>query len=277
MRNSPLLIFLFVGVLLFLLEQWRGPLNSDSQRILVSAIKVEQLEKELTNRYGQLPSLDQLDAELQAYIDEELLYREALRLELYKNDVVVRRRLAQTLAFIIEGEADSEIYTEADIRRQFVQRSTTSQPRFDFSHVFFSFDNHKGHASEEATKALKLLDSGAVSQTEIGDPFLMGSKFEALSKSKLVANFGQGFADALMNVDTSRWSGPFSSTFGYHVVLVSDIETSALVYNEQLREKLINSLRSQRRRELREEALNRLRQQYDVEIEMTRSGQTDRQ
>ena len=149
MRNSPLLIFLFVGVLLFLLEQWRGPLNSDSQRILVSAIKVEQLEKELTNRYGQLPSLDQLDAELQAYIDEELLYREALRLELYKNDVVVRRRLAQTLAFIIEGEADSEIYTEADIRRQFVQRSTTSQPRFDFSHVFFSFDNHKGHASEE--------------------------------------------------------------------------------------------------------------------------------
>src|SRR3546814_4388104 len=57
----------------------------------------------------QRPPTDaELDSQIERYVRDEVLYREALRLGLDRDDAVVRRRLAQKMDMLASARAETE-------------------------------------------------------------------------------------------------------------------------------------------------------------------------
>ena len=91
--SEPLLHFVVLGAGLFGLYQLVEP--AQRQTIEVDAETVETIHDRLARRLGEEPSAAALDAELDAWIEAEMLYREALALGLDRDDPIVRRRMVQ--------------------------------------------------------------------------------------------------------------------------------------------------------------------------------------
>ena len=70
-------------------------------------------------------------------VNEEILYREALKLELDKNDRIIKRRLAQKVEFL---KQDDRQPSSADLEKFYNENQSkyVVEDLFSFSHYFFS-------------------------------------------------------------------------------------------------------------------------------------------
>ena len=111
--REPLLHFLLLGTVLFLVYFWMNPsdgLSADNQ-IHVSQNDVDRFVKIFQKQWNRKPTQQEMDGLVRAHLKEEILYREALALGLEKDDTIVRRRLAQKMEFLI---TDVTVPTEVD-------------------------------------------------------------------------------------------------------------------------------------------------------------------
>jgi hypothetical protein len=109
--RSPLIHFLALGILVFVAnEVWetlRVAQNSGPRRIEIDAARVETLEREFTTQMGRAPNADEVAGLLEAEIDEEILYQEALSRGLLERDGGVQTRMIQKMLFL-EGKTEIE-------------------------------------------------------------------------------------------------------------------------------------------------------------------------
>jgi len=98
--REPLVHFLVIGALLFAgLQAVRA---AERPTVRLSEQELGQLVAYWQMQSGRPPTKAELQAILRDRIDEELLAAEAQRLGLGKDDLIVRRRLAQKMAFASE-------------------------------------------------------------------------------------------------------------------------------------------------------------------------------
>ena len=102
--KNPLFGFLLLGSVLFLLDSLAG---SDRQSIVVSVAQQQRLAALWETQTGSEVTPEQLDSLVKNWVEEEVLYREALRLGLDHEDSIVRRRLIQKLGFIAESNSST--------------------------------------------------------------------------------------------------------------------------------------------------------------------------
>ena len=100
--KEPLLHFAVLGAALVGLHRWVAP-PSLGRQIVLSAPLIHGLRQDHLRRNGALPTASEEAALVQRYIDNEVLYREALALGLDRGDIIVRRRLVQKMEFLTEG------------------------------------------------------------------------------------------------------------------------------------------------------------------------------
>jgi peptidyl-prolyl cis-trans isomerase C len=119
--RAPLLHFLVIGGLLYLADAtWQRQAGDATapvsrERIVFSARQVEQLRQDLTVQHGFPPSQEELQAAVDAAVDDEVLYRQALAAGLDRDNESVRQRLIQIGGFVAEDPgADAEaLYRKA--------------------------------------------------------------------------------------------------------------------------------------------------------------------
>lgn len=107
---NRLVHFLLLGSFLFGLQLW---LHEDEkpglEPIWIAEDEARALEKAWTQKYGKPPTPQELQGMLQHQVDEEILFREALRAGLHLQDPVVERRLDMNMEFVdIEGTLSPE-------------------------------------------------------------------------------------------------------------------------------------------------------------------------
>ena len=104
--KEPLLHFLLAGAALFGAYAWMNRAAEDpagkAQQIHVGAGDVQWLAENWTTQWRRAPTHEELRGLIADYLNEQLLAREARALGLEDNDVIVRRRLAQKLTFLID-------------------------------------------------------------------------------------------------------------------------------------------------------------------------------
>ncbi|MCP4691706.1 MAG: hypothetical protein GY859_26905 [Desulfobacterales bacterium] len=104
--KEPLIHFLVLGSALFLLFHLMGDEGArDSDRIVVTQGRIENLKKSFKKRWLRPPAEAELKGLVEDHIKEEVLYREALAMGLDKDDTVVRRRMRQKMRFLFEDVA----------------------------------------------------------------------------------------------------------------------------------------------------------------------------
>jgi parvulin-like peptidyl-prolyl isomerase len=86
-----------------------------------------------------------------------------------------------------------------------------------------------------------------------------------------VANtFGQDFADALLKLTPGQWSGPVESSFGLHLVWVSERTSGAAAELATVRPLVEREVQAERRKAAMQALYERLLAKYPVSIEAPR-------
>ncbi|GIW41704.1 MAG: hypothetical protein KatS3mg076_2281 [Candidatus Binatia bacterium] len=235
---------------------WSDPDGGTTVRVDEDTVRV--LRETHLRRTGEWPSRERLRDLVRNWVEEEMLYREALALGLDRDDPVVRRRLVQKMEFLVDAEVD-RLPTRAELERYFrSRRSAYRQPdRVSFVQVFL------GDEGRAAGAVLRALRAGERPES-LGLPFLLGSRFEKRSAEEIASLFGEAFARAVRSAPVGRWTGPLRSRHGFHVLRVLSRERGRTPEFEEIRERLVQDWLEERRRDARRKALAKLASRYRV-------------
>ena len=101
--REPLFHFLLLGGVLFaVFGRGGGDAGGTERQIVLSEADIDRLAAGFLRTWHRPPDTDELQAQIQDYIREEVLYRTALGLGLDKDDIIIRRRLRQKMEFLFE-------------------------------------------------------------------------------------------------------------------------------------------------------------------------------
>lgn len=266
--REPLLHFLLGGAALFLLYAAVGEPRTDRpDRIVVTEERVAMLARTFERTWMRPPTAGELQGLIDDYVAEELLYREALSLGLDRDDLVVRRRMRQKMEFLTEGisEVDPD---EADLRRFYEAHPQRfrAPPRLTFTQVFVAADADDG-TQERAEGILDRLREGSAPDG-LGDPTLLPRSLRDASPGEIAGTFGSSLAEALEGAPEGRWSGPYASGLGLHLVRVEARRPARLPPLAEVRPAVEREWAAERREQARERLLETLRERYEVEVQV---------
>jgi hypothetical protein len=193
-------------------------------------------------------------------IEDELLYREALRLSLDREDPIVRQRLIQKLLLLVEdlGGA-SRPPTDAELRAYFeATRASWRRPeRVHFVHVYA--------ARRDGLPARAALPPGAAAAPPLGEPFPHAREVTD-TVDAIARRYGPDVRRALEQAD-GEWSDPVPSPLGWHRLrVVARLPGGAATF-EQVREELVMDFLLARRGRIVGGYLRTLAGSYDLRVD----------
>jgi peptidyl-prolyl cis-trans isomerase C len=265
----PLLQFAILGVLLFgLYAAFGDKQEAESKEIVITAQQIELLASMWAKQWRRPPTPQEMQGLIQSFIREEVLYREALAMGLDRDDTVVRRRLAQKIEFLAQDLATQGEPGDAELRTYFEQNPEDFEvpATVTFTHVYLNVDQRGEDAVEDAERILAELRAGT-DPDELGDRFMLQSRYTDLTQQGVARNFGSQFAEAVFELQPGDWRGPIQSGYGMHLVRIEGREEAYLPPFEEVRPRVRDEFISSRRREVDELFYQRLRQNYDIIIE----------
>jgi peptidyl-prolyl cis-trans isomerase C len=234
--REPLVHFALIGAAIFagahIAEDWK---RQQQTTIVVDAGLRNRLAKLYRSQFGVAPTAAQLEIVVDDYIDDEVLYREALRLGLGDDDEIVRRRLIQKLEFLQRDSAVNIDPSSAELRAYYEAHPELFSvgARVSFSQRYFNAD-HGGDAEAQA-RALTARTQLLTGERVDGDDFAAGYDYSALTRGEAQRIFGgSDFIDALFSVQAGDWSEPLRSGMGWHVVKIAATEPAHLLPFEQV-------------------------------------------
>lgn len=270
--REPLVHFLLLGFgLFFVFRVVRDPGRESPNRIVVSTGQIEQLAVLFTRTWQRPPSADELEGLIEEHIREEVLYREALAMGLDRDDTVVRRRLRQKVEFLTNDLLATPEPTEKELRKYLAENVEDFRigPQFSFTHLFFNPVRHGDELYRVADRVLRdLQGTGSFGDAAPpGDSFLLGTEFDLESEDRIAGEFGQHFASRLAELPLGRWSGPVESSFGVHLVKVTERIPGRVPAFDAIGDAVARDWRAARRKEASESIYQNLRQRYTVNVE----------
>ena len=263
--RDPLFVFIVVGILLFAVDSVRQQESTDSN-IVVSKNDIQRLHDQWLSQMGSAPTPGELDGLINSYIREEIFVREARKLGLERDDVIIRRRLAQKLQFVVEDRALLETPSDSALRGYFDRHKQRYEiaERLTFSHVFFS-PERRDDANKDAIKQLTSIHDG--NWRELGDSFMLRRTYTQATSTEIRRDFGSRFMTSLSSLPVGTWRGPIVSGYGQHLVKLTQRNPARESSFDEAIERVQNDFNLERRNEANETELNAMRKNYRVEIE----------
>ncbi len=93
--KQRLFIFLILGIIILSADLMFNDESED--KITIFESEINSLIGTWVDQVGREPTIQEIDGIIKQLLDEEILYREALKLGLDKNDIIIKRRLAQKI------------------------------------------------------------------------------------------------------------------------------------------------------------------------------------
>lgn len=300
--RAPAAHFLAVGAALVFA---RGLVSEaaprESRVIAVTAAMVERLGAEPGRAAG--------GTALDAWIDEELLYREGIRrglawnpsaiahlvevgrfvgdagdadadvladvreLGLDRGDPLVRTQVAGKMRLLLHDGAMKREPADGELEAYLdAHRDRFLRPaRATFVHLFLRRDRGASARTTAAALARSLRSEplDVGRALALGDVFRSGERFEAVSRREVEAVLGAGVARVAMTAPEGRWSDPVESPYGWHLVRVEARAAERLPPLDAVRDRVLHAWRSDRARHEVEQRIRELRGRYRVEIAAT--------
>jgi hypothetical protein len=242
LTREPLLHFLVAGLLLYTAGHVYER-RHDSHRIEVTAARAAQLVEGYRKQFGAAPDAAMREQLIQTDIDNEILYREGLRLGLERDDEVVRRRVVQKMQFLSQNLGAPVEPDAAAIEAQYREHASRYlQPAaVSFTHIYYSGDVTGGEQAQRRARAALAALAGTHRgrEPELGDPFPDRYDFTLVDAAQVQRLFGRtAFSAAVFTAPLEQWSGPYQSGYGWHLLRVSARTAAAPVPLAQARERV---------------------------------------
>jgi hypothetical protein len=164
-----------------------------------------ELAAKLETTLGRAASPAELGAAQDQWFEQEALYREALKLGLDKEDVVIREYLAGKLRRVVEARVVGNAPTEAELQSVYQANPAryAQALSYSLSHVFIL--NPSGQDVSERTKQLLAQLAAGADPEGLGDHFPRGAHFGGLSAAQLEAILDLRLEHILQSSELKKW------------------------------------------------------------------------
>ncbi|MCE2747005.1 MAG: peptidyl-prolyl cis-trans isomerase [Burkholderiales bacterium] len=254
--------FIAVAALIGVLE-WHSGDQAASNELLVTEAQRAFVREQVLQTGVQATGGASYEQALANYIDEEILYREGVKLGLEKDDLIVKRRVVQKMRFLLEDMTPIAPPTQAQLQTwldQNAQRYQTEQTIL-FDHYFFSRGKRGDEAFYQAGLARKNLISGIV---VVADPFPLETGSELLGQERIAKEFGVATSNTIFELPLNEWSEPVNSSLGVHLFKVRQKNAGRTMTLEEAGEQLRSDLIAAQREAVNEASLAALRATYTI-------------
>jgi hypothetical protein len=268
--REPLVHFLALALLIFAAH---GFLRGDADhpdKIVVSASKIEQMATVFAKTWQRSPTTDELKGMIDDYVKEEVLVRQALDLGLDRDDTVVRRRLRQKMEFLNAADAAPVTATELELKAYLEanRKAFATDMKLAFEQVFLNPARHGDMMAKDAAALLAQLRSNDTADpAQLGDTSLLPATVELTSRAAIDQMFGGALADGLEKAPVGEWMGPITSSFGLHLVRVTERTPGQVPQLADIRDEVAREWENARRSELEQQRFGELLARYEVSVE----------
>jgi peptidyl-prolyl cis-trans isomerase C len=275
--KEPLFHFVIIGAVIYLLFGYFGQSESDDvvleeNTIVVTEGEIKWLAEMWQKKWNRPPSNNEMVGLVRDHLRETVLYREAVAMGLDKDDVIIRRRMAQKLEFLAEDLITPKPPTEEELQAFFNENPDRYQvpPLLTFTHAYLDPDKRGDDTLTDAEKLkTELITSAKVpgEASDIGDRFMLQSYYPERDEADLSKLFGSEFAHSIMVLEPKKWHGPVLSGYGTHLVYVHDRIESPRPSFEQVAERVREDWIDAEREKLNAEYIDSLLARYKVIVE----------
>jgi PPIC-type PPIASE domain len=274
--KEPLLHFLLIGAALFAVYAWvNRSSNEAAPQVRLAASDVSWLQETFRAQYQRDPNAEELRGLVRDFVKETLFAREAQALGLDKDDIVVRRRLAQKMSFLLQDNSPGAAPSDDDLHRLYeAQRGRApaseaeaqtlyTRPRISFTQIFFSREQ-RPDAAADARAVLTQLRKTDAAATQFGDQGSLKSELRNADERTVANQFGAKFAAEIFKLALGPWQGPIESSRGVHLVSITALTPAALKPFDEVRDQLVEIWRTEAQRENEERTFVNLLKKYQL-------------
>ena len=196
--REPLLHFLVLGGLLFAVDHAVHGRQDDMHTIVMGPEVDAEARSVFRAERGRDPNAQELTALRKVWLDNEVLYREGLAMQVDRGDPAIRDRVIFKALSVVDANTTALKPDDQVLRPWFeAHRAKYDEPpRFDFQEAVLSGEN-----SEEAVRGfVAMLNSGKQGDTNAGLRVFKGRPLANLDLS-----YGPEFAKALATATPQEW------------------------------------------------------------------------
>lgn len=272
--SEPLVQFLLIGGGIYLAFALFGTPEEETSenRVYVDTARIESIISQWQSRWNRPPTRKEVDALIDSYVKEEILYRQALTMGLNEDDPITRRRMAQKLEFLTSDLAGAVEPDEGELEQYFADKEATYRgpDKVSIIQVFFNPDERKDATLDDAKAELeKLRTAGKPDPGKLksGDQSMVKEQFKSASQSDIARDMGSGFAESVMELEPGQWHGPVLSGFGVHLVYVFEVEDGVAPEFSAVKENVLEAWQDETREQFNTDFLKRLKSRFEIVID----------
>ena len=196
--QEPLLHFTLLGALLFGADHFLATRTDDPRTFVVGSAVTSEAKNAFRTTRGREPNAEELAALTGRWVDNEVLYREGMALQVNQGDAMIRDRVIFKALMLVESGLKLPPVDDRTLRAWFeTQRVRYDEPaRYDFQEAVLA-----GDTSEAATREFaQSLNAGTPGDAKAGLRVFKARPLENLAQS-----YGPDFAKALEEKPQGEW------------------------------------------------------------------------
>ncbi len=263
--KEPFLLFFLLGALIFIMyTRATGYIDQRNKQIYVGQDQIALLAESFQKTWNRSPTEDELKAQVNNFIMDEIFFKEAVSMGLDKTDLAVKRRLRQIMEMMMDDFAT--IYPTENQLREYLSANPEKfrqDSRISFRYIYFPLEDE-----DEAIRILDRLQKGiSVEKDYTGGLLLIPDRFEYETEWEIERLFGGVFTRELFELETGDWTGPVESSYGWHLVKVSERIEGEVPDLNQIWDLVEREWSVERKKEIKEQQYKVMRDQYKISIE----------
>lgn len=263
--REPLLHFLLIGLLLFLLYRAVGT-DEGNREIRIDDNVEAALYGQFRSTWQRPPTPAEMRTLVDSYVREQVFYREGLALGLDRDDPTITRRISQKFATIAEESEAAKAPTDSDLENWLKQHPERyAEPSLvTFDQIAFEQQGDGEAQANAIESAREALAAGADPQT-LGNGRILLPHYQLYPIDLVSRDFGIDFAKALPSLPKGPWAGPVRSGYGLHLVRLDNVVPGKLPDLNEVRTAVARDFEEDRRKRSLDAAYEKLRRSYRVQ------------
>jgi len=257
--REPLLHFIILGGVLFAADHFIVSRNDDPRVIVIDAAVDAHAREVFKQARGHEPNAEELYALRRVWIENEVLYREGLALQLDQGDDMIRERVIFKQLSVIDANTKLPPYDDEVLRESFEKnRAKYDEPaRYDFQEAILV-----GDRSESSVRAfVSSLNAGAP-----GDVKADLRVFKHRPRENLVQSYSAEFATALDASPVGEWQA-LATKDGWRAMRLESITKPQSADFEAIKDAVHHDWVDATLAEQRSAAVRALAKKYTIKVE----------
>jgi len=258
--REPLVHFVVLGALLFAVDHLIAGRADDPRVIVVDPSVDSQAIQVFKAARGHEPNKEELYALRRVWLDNEVLYREGLALQVDRGDAAIRERVIFKALSVVDANLKAPPFDEKVLRDWFeTHREKYDEPaRFDFEEAVLA----GGENSEGAVRAfVDTLRKGKGGELNAGLRVYKGRPH-----FNIVQGYGEEFATALEQSPAGEWRA-YATRDGWRAMRLDTVAPAKPADFEVLRGVVLQDWTDAKMSEQRSAAVQVLAKKYTVKYE----------